>query len=1014
MTPLRILIIEDNPLDAELLCAGLKDSGHAFDFNVVETEPDFIAALDDEPQIIFSDYRLPAFSGLHALKLVRSRGLATQLIMISGSIGDELVVEVMHAGADDFIHKDKLNHLEGALNRALQRAKSLAALQSARIEVERLASIVESSNDAIISRDFHRKILSWNAAAERMFGWDAQEIIGKSILYIVPENRGGELDALIERALAGKIIEPVEAVRKHKDGRRIDVSITVSALKQSDGSATAIAFIYRDITEKKRLQREAQRKSEISRLMETLARTINESANPQDAMHQCLVEIFRHGSWAAGRLAFFDPHSLDGAIHSSIWHTVVPGEYPDLTNASTNVAHSRGPGRFIGKLIREKTPVWIPDISRLENGGRLSVAAQSGLRTAFAFPIIANGDVIAFMEFFSGETLNPNGLLLENISSVGSQLARLIERHWAESALRESEAQTRAILEAQPESVMVVTADGNLVEINCAGLGMMEAESIEQARQHGLFNFVIPAYQACYSEHISKVLAGAASTLEFQMAGIKGTCRWMETHAKPIMLPGSNATAMLCVTRDITKRKQAEERITHLSQNDALTGLPNRAVFRDRLGIAIARAGRRNEHLGILLLDLDRFKQINDGLGLEAGDEMLRQVALRLKHTLRDVDTIARLGSNEFALLAEGIPGSESAATIAGKLGKAFTEPFTIAGSEVVTTASIGICMHPNDAGTEDPDQLIEHAETAMRQVKRDGGGNYQFFEAVPNVRRGQRLGMEMLLRQALARGEFELHYQPKVRLQTGTITGVEALLRWNNPELGQVSPAQFIPVAEETGLIVPIGEWVLRTACIQTSAWHARGHALNIAVNLSPRQFRQKELLGMVTTVLQETGLPPECLELEITEGTAMANAEQAIKTLRQLKELGLKLSVDDFGTGYSSLSYLKRFPIDCLKIDRSFVTDLGADDNSGAIVRATIALAQNMNLKIVAEGVETEIQRDFLTQAGCDEYQGFLFSRPIPAVELSNLLGKPPTNHSCPEKQVAKKGAKKIRSAA
>lgn len=851
-----------------------------------------------------------------------------------------------------------------------------------------LAAIVENSNDAIISRDLNRKILSWNAAAERMFGWTGQEIIGKSITSIVPGDHKDGLDMMIKRALAGKTVEAVEAIRKHKDGRNIDVSITVSALKQSDGRATGIAFIYRDITTEKNLRREALRKSEISRLMETLARTINESENPQQAMHRCLLAIFGHGRWAAGRLAYFDPSAPDDTIRSSMWHTASPGEYNNLISASHNVAHISGTGRFIGKLVREKIPLWLPDISQLENGGRLRVATESGLRTAFAFPIIANGEVIAFMEFFSKEVTPPDELLLENISGVGSQLARLIERHWAESALRESEAQTREILEAQPECVKVVSADGSLVKMNRAGLAMLETESIEQVREHGLLKFVLPAYHPTFSKHLAEVLAGTPSKMEFQIVGLKGTRRWMEAHSTPITLPGSNATAMLCVTRDITKRKQTEERISHLSQHDALTGLPNRAVFRDRLGIAIARTSRRNEHLGILLFDLDRFKLVNDGLGLEAGDELLRQVAIRLKSTLRDVDTIARLGSNEFALLAEGIPGNESASAIAEKLGKAFTEPFIIAGSEVVTTASIGICMHPNDSGTEDPDQLIEHAETAMRQVKRDGGSNYQFFEAVPNVRRGQRLGMEMRLRQALVRGEFELHYQPKVRLQTGIITGMEALLRWNNPELGQVSPAQFIPVAEETGLIVPIGEWVLRTACAQMSAWHALGHALNIAVNLSPRQFRQKDLLGVVASVIHETGLPPECLELEITEGTAMANAEQAIKTLRLLKGLGIKLSVDDFGTGYSSLSYLKRFPIDCLKIDRSFVTDLGADDNSGAIVLATIALAKSMNLNSVAEGVETVIQRNFLTQADCDEYQGYLFSRPIPAKESTELL--------------------------
>lgn len=999
MTRLRILIVEDNPLDAELLCASLKDSGHQFNFSVVETEQDFIAALDTRPEVIFSDYKLPAFSGLHALQLLRERGEDTQFILISGSIGDERVVEAMHAGVDDFVHKDKMNHLSGTLNRALQRAQSLRDLRAAQVEVERLAAIVETSNDAIISRDFDGIIRSWNAAAERMFGWSKKEAIGQSMRILTPKDDVVGLDDMIQRILTGNAADPIECVRIHKNGAPIETSLTKSAIYDADGRCEGIASIYRDITKEKRLQRETLHKAALSHLMETLARTINESANPEQAMHRCLLEIFDHGRWAAGRIAYFDPHSLDGTTHSSIWHTAKPGEYAGLIATSDNVAHIRGPGRFIGKLIRDKTSPWIPDISKLDNGGRLRVAAESGLRTAFAFPVIAHGKVIAFLEFFSTDTRDPDEQLLANIGGVGSQLARLIERHWAELALRESEAQTRAILEAQPECVMVVTADGHLVELNPAGLAMMEADSIEQARAHGLFNFVVPGQQVLYTQHIAKVLAGTASMLEFEMTGIKGTRRWMEAHATPITLPGSNATAMLSVTRDITERKRAEERITHLSEHDPLTGLPNRAVFRDRLAVAVARASRHNESLGIMLFNLDRFKQVNNGLGLEAGDELLRQVAVRLKETLREVDTIARLGSDEFALLVEDIPGKSGAVAIAEKLAKAFAAPFIIAATEVITTAGIGISMHPNEAGISDPDRLIEDAVIALQKVKREGGGGYQIFDELSDTHRDQRLDIEMRLRHALKRNEFRLHFQPKVCLQSGAITGVETLLRWNNPDLGLVTPDKFIPIAEETGLIVPIGEWVLRTACAQMSAWHAQGHVLTVAVNLSPRQFRQQDLPGVVASALGNAGLAAEYLELEITEGTAMANAEHAEKVMGKLKNLGVKLSVDDFGTGYSSLAYLKRFPIHCLKIDRSFIVDLGNDDNSDAIVRATIALGQSMNLKIVAEGVETESQRGFLAQAECDEYQGFLFSRPLPVEDLGELLpAQPPRGQPIP----------------
>jgi diguanylate cyclase (GGDEF)-like protein len=389
------------------------------------------------------------------------------------------------------------------------------------------------------------------------------------------------------------------------------------------------------------------------------------------------------------------------------------------------------------------------------------------------------------------------------------------------------------------------------------------------------------------------------------------------------------------------------------------------------------------------LFNLDRFKRVNEGLGLDAGDELLRQVAARLKETLRDVDTVARLGADEFSILVESMRASADITAVAEKLIEAFARPFDVNGSEIVAVPSIGVTSYPD--GVDDSQKLLEQAEIAMDRVKREGGGGYRLYDTEPATIRGGHLDLEMRLRHALERGELDLHYQPKVRLLDGAITGAEALLRWDCPGLGPVSPAKFIPVAEESGLIVPIGEWVLRAACAQMRTWHKLGHAFGIAVNLSPRQFRQKDLSGAVADALRRSGLAPDHLELEITEGTAMANAEQTVKVLGSLHDLGVRLSVDDFGTGYSSLSYLKRFPLDNLKIDRSFVLDVGNDVNGEAIVHATIALARSLKLKTIAEGVETKAQRDFLARAGCDEMQGYLFSRPLPAAEFQALITRP-----------------------
>jgi diguanylate cyclase (GGDEF)-like protein len=436
--------------------------------------------------------------------------------------------------------------------------------------------------------------------------------------------------------------------------------------------------------------------------------------------------------------------------------------------------------------------------------------------------------------------------------------------------------------------------------------------------------------------------------------------------------------------------KKAAERVAYLAHYDALTSLPNRALFTDRLAHAMAKAKRSGATLAVMLLDLDRFKEINDTLGHTAGDEGLQSVARMLTPLLREVDTIARLGGDEFAIILEEGADVAHVTLVAERIRKAFSDPLVIQGREFFVTTSIGIAMHPQHG--HDVDELMQTADVALYRAKDEGRNNYQFYTSEMNAQAEYRLTLQRLLRRALERNEFILHYQPKVALDTGRIVGVEALIRWQSAELGLVSPADFIPLAEETGLIVPISEWVLRTACAQTRAWQdQRLQPLLMSVNLSPRHFRQKDLADTVSAVLRDTGLDARYLELEITEGTVMQHPEQAIGILNELNALGVQLSVDDFGTGYSSLSYLKRFPVQRLKIDQSFVRGVTSDPNDVAIVTAVVAMAKNLRLKLVAEGVETAEQRAFLTGLACDEYQGYLFSRPVPPAEFVRLLAPP-----------------------
>jgi diguanylate cyclase (GGDEF)-like protein/PAS domain S-box-containing protein len=435
------------------------------------------------------------------------------------------------------------------------------------------------------------------------------------------------------------------------------------------------------------------------------------------------------------------------------------------------------------------------------------------------------------------------------------------------------------------------------------------------------------------------------------------------------------------------QRKLAEDQLRFIATHDSLTDLPNRSLFNERLRHALHQSTRYSRGIAVMFIDMDRFKVVNDSLGHGAGDRLLQDSAKRLAECLRESDTVARLGGDEFVVMIENFTAPKDAIAVAQKVLASLARPFFVDGQEFLMSASIGISTFPDDG--KDAETLLKNADIAMYRAKDQGRNNYQFYSAQMNKHTFERLAMESSLRRAVERNEFLLHYQPKLDLRTGVIVGVEALVRWQHPDWGMVSPAQFIPLAEETGLIVQIGEWVLNAACEQNKRWRDQGiPPLRVAVNLSARQFAQKTLLSDIAKTIAQSGLTPECLELEITESLVMTNPEHATEILHKLKAMGISLSIDDFGTGYSSLAYLKRFPIDCVKIDRSFIKDIPTEADDMAITKGVIALAHSLRLKVVAEGVETVEQQDFLRSNGCDEMQGYLFSKPLPAEEVTTLL--------------------------
>jgi len=443
------------------------------------------------------------------------------------------------------------------------------------------------------------------------------------------------------------------------------------------------------------------------------------------------------------------------------------------------------------------------------------------------------------------------------------------------------------------------------------------------------------------------------------------------------------------------EQKRSEQHIYHMAFYDSLTNLPNRVLFQDRLRLAIASAERQEDMTAVLFLDIDNFKRINDTFGHFMGDNLLKEVALRLSSIMRKCDSVtrnipdlfARLGGDEFTVLLNVINDTEDAARVARRIIDIMSEPFKVNGCDIFITSSIGIAIYPNDG--QEIDSLLKNADAAMYSAKENGKNSYQYYKEHMNAAAFERLTLENDLHKALEQEEFLLHYQPLISVDSGAITGMEALIRWQHPNGTIIPPLDFIPLAEETGLILPMSEWVLKTACAQSKAWQSEGYkAVPISVNLSSQQFQQKNFINSLSGILDATGMKPENLILEITESTILQNTKTAFSTLHALTEMGLRLAIDDFGTGYSSLSYLKSFPIHAIKIDRSFVREISTDSDDAAIATAIISMAHSLRLKIVAEGVETEEQLAFLCKQRCDEIQGYLFSRPLPPEEISHLL--------------------------
>lgn len=621
----------------------------------------------------------------------------------------------------------------------------------------------------------------------------------------------------------------------------------------------------------------------------------------------------------------------------------------------------------------------------------LGILREAGLRAAISLPLRVNGRVVGALTLFAGEKDYFYDRLRDLVMEIAHDVSFALENFEKESRLRAS-------LEAVRLNSRAVEASAN---------GIMISNRLDGENR---ITYVNPAFTRITGYTADEALGRdpeflmGEETAQFGVAEIKTAMReqregqavlrnyrkdgglfWNELSIAPVRDAGGQATHFVGVINDITDRKQYEEQLEMQNNQDALTGLASRNLLRDRVGQAIAYAAGHGRFIALLFLDIDDFKRINDSLGHEPGDTILRTVAQRITGCVRDRDTVARLGGDDFVIVLSDLEALQEVPVISAAILHAIERPIAVGTREINVTASIGVSVFPQDGA--DYDTLLRNADTAMYSAKEAGRNTFRFYAAGMNEAALQRLELESRLHGAMARNELLLHYQPLVSLDGRPVANMEALLRWRAADGSLTPPAAFIPVAEQTGLIMAIGEWVLNTACRQARAWQEAGHELRVGVNLSARQFRDRNLVAITRQCLRESGLPPRLLRLEITESTVMDNAEEAAVVLEELKALGVFLSVDDFGTGYSSLAYLRRFPIDQLKIDQSFVHDIHHPD-SAAIVLGIIGLARNLRLQTVAEGVETPEQRDFLDGAGCDLMQGYLFSHPKPAAELQDLI--------------------------
>ena len=940
--------------------------------------PTAVAILSDAPCWCQDYQRDPITSPWHAQGVRHGWGASAALpLHRNGQVVGTFNVYVEQAGAFDKTVQALLMEMAldidfGLKNMDREAVRALAEVRTAESET-RLARALEGSQDALWDWGIQRRHLYYSPRWWQMLGYAVDQFPVDSGLwrrFMHPEDVPG-VDKLLRDCIRGVGDSfSTECRLQHRDGHYIPVLVRGLITRDASGQAERVSGTNMDLTER-------VRKQQMDALRSFMLEQLTSSLPLDQVMRDFVLRLEDVLPGAVCTILLLDGEGLHlqlGAAPSlpDFYNQAIDGVQIGAQVGSCGAAAFTGRRAVVGDIASD--PNWV---------AFREVAAQAGLASCWSEPILSgSAKVLGTFAIYHHVPCLPDAYEIGLIEMAAILTAIAIERKNAELQLQ----LVAKVFEQGNEVIMITDSHGCLMRVNDAFLqttGYTEAEAL--GRSPSMLS------SGRHDKDFYRIMWDSLLSQGHWQGEIWNRRKDGSVYPEWLSIStlrdgGGTVTNYIAIATDISKSKEDEAHIRQLADFDPLTGLPNRRLLQDRVQTALSHAQRNHESLAIMFLDLDRFKNVNDSLGHQVGDELLVQVAQRLKAALREQDTVCRLGGDEFVILCSDTDAS-GAAHVASKLMEATSPRYLIQQQELAITFSIGIALFPADGDTFE--ELSMRADTAMYRAKQTGRNAYRFFTTEMQAQSTRALQLENALSRALEHKQLHLVYQPQVSLRDGRVVGAEALLRWTHPTLGHVSPAEFIPVAEDSGLILPIGEWVLRTAARQLQVWQAAGLSMPlVAVNLSAVQFRQANLPDLVSTILDEVGLPPQCLELELTESVAMGDPVGAITIMDELHRRGVRMSIDDFGTGYSSLSYLKRFQVYKLKIDQSFVRDITDDPDDKAIVGAIIGLARSLGFQTIAEGVETPGQLEFLREQGCDEVQGYFFSKPLASLDFEAFV--------------------------